>query len=325
MSLVADSIGMEAARADNHQSGTFVQSADLAHAVNIAVGSIQENLDRARGIVRDAVSGLMASFGTLRTVLEHQQTMLKDVSSSMGKVGGSNFTAAVGRMVNEFVDEVVRVSHESMRIIEQLFITSEHVGAIVARAERIDTLARETRFIALNARIETQRAGEAGKTFKVVADEVKRLAGASAELSVQIQREVDESFRSLQTTQKTAESLASHDMSTVIESRTLLVATIERLDQINQAVEGTLQQVRTAVADAIRALQFEDMVSQLLTESARRVRRLGQLMLDAVAAADGKRPDGAARINEISRELKELGKAASVTQTSVQQGSIELF
>ena len=103
------------------------------------------------------------------------------------------------------------------------------------------------------------------------------------------------------------------------------MATIERLDQINQAVEGTLQQVRSAVADAIRALQFEDMVSQLLTESARRVRRLGQLMLDAVAAVEGKRGDGAARISEIARELKELGKAASVTQTNVQQGSIELF
>ena len=82
----------------------------------------------------------------------------------------------------------------------------------------------------------------------MVADEVKRLAGASAELSTQIQREVDECFRSLQTTQKTAESLAGHDMSTVIESRTLLVATIEHLDQINKAVDGTLQQVR-ATAD----------------------------------------------------------------------------
>lgn len=318
--------GMNAARANNPPSGTFTHSSsELSGAVSVAVAGVQDNLNRARAIVRDAVAGLMASFATLRGVLEQQQEMLKGISVSMGQLGTANFTAAVGRMVNEFVDEVVRVSHESMRIIEQLLVTSEHVSAIVARAERIDTLARETRFIALNARIETQRAGEAGKTFKVVADEVKRLAGASAELSTQIQREVDECFRSLQTTQKTAESLAGHDMSTVIESRTLLVATIEHLDQINRAVDGTLQQVRAAVADAIRALQFEDMVSQLLTESARRVRRLGQLMLDAVAASDPHRQDGATRIQEISRELRELGKPTSVTQESMEQGSVELF
>lgn len=317
---------MDAARAEVPRSGTFVHSADLSGAVNAAVGGVQDNLDRARGLVRDAVSGLLASFSTLRVVLERQQDMLRDVSASMGSFGGgSNFTAAVGRMVNEFVDEVVRVSHESMRIIEQLLLTSEHVGAIVARAERIDTLARETRFIALNARIETQRAGEAGKTFKVVADEVKRLAGASAELSTQIQREVDECFRSLQVTQKTAESLAGHDMSTVIESRTLLVSTIEQLDHVNHAVETTLQQVRSAVADAVRALQFEDMVSQLLVDSVRRIRRFAQLMLDAVATAEGRRGDAAVRMLEISRELRELAKAGSVTQENVQQGSVELF
>ncbi|MGC4087065.1 MAG: methyl-accepting chemotaxis protein [Polyangiaceae bacterium] len=307
-------------------SGAFAAgTAELNSAVSVAVSGIQENLDRARSIVRDAVAGLMASFSTLRSVLEHQRALLQDVGKSVGQLGHSNFTAAVGRMVNEFVDEVVRVSHESMRIIEQLLTTSEHVGAIVARAERIDTLARETRFIALNARIETQRAGEAGKTFKVVADEVKRLAGASAELSTQIQRDVDQCFQALQITQRTAESLAAHDMSTVIESRTVLVATIEQLDQINHAVDITLSQVREAIADSIRALQFEDMVQQLLTESARRVRRLGQLMLDAVAAGDPRRADGAARIREISGELRDLGKPMSVTQDNLEQGSVELF
>ncbi|MFZ5889680.1 MAG: methyl-accepting chemotaxis protein [Myxococcota bacterium] len=293
--------------------------------MNVAVAGMQDNLERARAIVRDAVAGLMASFSTLRGVLEKQQDMLREISSSINKLGSANFTAAVGRMVNEFVDEVVRVSHESMRIIEQLLLTSEHVGAIVARAERIDTLARETRFIALNARIETQRAGEAGKTFKVVADEVKRLAGASAELSTQIQREVDECFRSLQTTQKTAESLASHDMNTVIESRTVLVATIEHLEQVNLAVDTTLNQVRGAVAGAIRALEFEDTVSQLLVETSRRVRRMGQLMLDAVAASEPGRSDGAARIGAISRELRELGKPTSVTREPMAQGTVELF
>ncbi len=302
------------------RSGT----AELNGAVATAVSGIQENIQRARDLVRDATAHLLASFGTLRAVLDDQQGSLATITASITRGDGSNFTTVASRMVNEFVDEIVRVSHDSMRIIEQLFETSEHVNAIVVRAERIDSLARETRFIALNARIETQRAGEAGRTFKVVADEVKRLAGASAELSTQIRREVDECHKALHATQRTAESLAAHDMSTAIESRASLVATIARLDQINATVEVALKSVGNAVGDAIRALQFEDMVNQLLTDSIRRVQRLGSLMLDALAA-DRHREEGALKLAEITLALRDLGKEGSVLQTSVEQGSVELF
>ncbi|HTQ03990.1 MAG TPA: methyl-accepting chemotaxis protein, partial [Polyangiaceae bacterium] len=247
-------------------------------AVTVAVGGIEGTIDRARSLVRDAAAHLMASFSALRSVLEDQNAMLVEISESLGRVGAANFTAAAGRMVNEFVDEIVRVSHESMRIIEQLLETSEHVNAIVARAERIDNLARETRFIALNARIETQRAGEAGRTFKVVADEVKRLAAASAEISTQIRGEVELCFQSLQQTRHSAEGLAGHDMSTIIDSRAALVNTVERLDAVNKAVQHALAKVTASVAEAIRALQFEDLVSQLLAETARRVKSLAALL-----------------------------------------------
>lgn len=300
-------------------------TADLNGAAHVAIASVQDNLDRARDLVKEAVAQLMASFGGLRGVLERQHGLLRDITSSLGRIGEANFTTAAGRMVSEFVDEIVRVSHESMRIIEQLLITSEHVSAIVARAERIDGLARETRFIALNARIETQRAGEAGKTFKVVAEEVKRLAGASAELSAEIRREVDACFQSLRTTQKTAESLASHDMSTVIESRTSLVQTIERMDQVNRAVENALTEVSSSVAEAVRALQFEDLVSQLLNDASRRVKRITQLLLDAVAVVEQQHGDRAQRLSGIARDLREIAKPGSITQETMNQGSIELF
>lgn len=317
---------MESARQLVPRSGTFrVNTTELSGAVSVAVAGITDNLTRSREVVRDAVAHLLASFGGLRGVVENQQVLLSSIAGTLTSMGTTNITQAAGKMVNEFVDEVVRVSHESMRIIEQLIVTNEHVNAIVIRADRIDGLARETRFIALNARIETQRAGEAGRTFKVVADEVKRLAGASAELSTEIRREVDECHRSLFDTQKTAESLAAHDMSTAIESRTALIQTIERLDEVNRVVEQTLAQVSTSVSEAVRALQFEDIVAQLLNDSAKRVQHLGQLMLDAVAAVESGREDAASKLSMISQGIRELGRVGSVSQSSVDEGTIELF
>jgi|GEM_PF-1526222 len=317
---------MDSARIFASQSGKFRQgTSELSSAVNTAVAGIKANLERARDLVRDAVAELLASFGNLRAVLETQQVALNGITATMGNNGSANFTSVASRLVNEFVDEVIRVSHESMRIIEQLLSTSEHVNAIVVRAERIDSLARETRFIALNARIETQRAGDAGRTFKVVADEVKRLAGASAELSTQIRKEVDECHKALGVTQRTAEKLASHDMSSAIESRSSLLSTIEQLDQLNHTVESALKHVGVSVSDAIRALQFEDMVSQLLNDSIRRVQSLGSLCLEAVAASDPQQRLPSADMVRVTQALRDLGKEGSVTQASMAQGAVELF
>lgn len=317
---------MSIALATSAPADNFPQAiSELKSAVTVASDGIENTLERARDLVRDATAHLLTSFSALQKVLEDQNGMLKEVSETLGRAGVASFAAAAGRMVNEFVDEIVRVSHESMRIIEQLVDTSEHFNAIVSHAERIDHLARETRFIALNARIETQRAGEAGKTFKVVADEVKRLAGASAEISTHIRTEVDLCFQSLQHTRRGAEGLAGRDMSVVLDSRAALVTTVERLDTVNRAVEDALGRVTSAIGEAIRALQFEDMVTQLLAEAGRRVRTFGALLLDAVVLVEQRREEGPARLAIVTRSLLELGEVGSISQQDLEQGSVELF
>lgn len=299
--------------------------AELRGATVTAVGGIESTLERARSLVSDATAQLMTSFGGLRGTLEEQTAILGQISAALGRVGAASFTAAAGRMVNDFVDEIVRVSNVSVRIVEQLQVTSDHVNAIIARAERIDDLARESRFIALNARIETQRAGEAGRTFKVVADEIKRLASASAEISTQICSEVELCFQSLQQTRQSAVGLAGHDMSVIHDSRAVLVETVERFDTVNKSVESALAKVTTAVAEAIRALQFEDMVTQLLSEAMRRVKSLSNLMLEAISVVEERREAGPERLRDIARDLRDLGKVGSISQRDLQEGSVELF
>jgi len=286
-----------------------------------------ENLERARGLVGDAVAQLLASFLNLRKIVDHQHAVLLSITDSLSQNGkGEGFTGATIHLVNEFVEQVVRVSHESMRIIDQLHETGGHVENIVEHADKIDGLARETRFIAMNARIETQRAGESGRTFKVVAEEVKRLAKASSELSVRIRREVSACHASLQTTHRTAASLAGHDMTSAIESRGAIVTAIEKLSEVNTTLQDTLVSVGTMVDDAVRALQFEDMVMQLLVDTMGRLRKLSLLTSEVFSATSSSSPTANdQRLAEFSRDLQSLQRVGSVTQASVDQGSVELF
>jgi methyl-accepting chemotaxis protein len=282
-----------------------------------------ENLERARSLVSDAVAKLLATFLGLRTVVDHQHAVLLSITDSLRQNGkNEGFTGATIQLVHEFVEQVVRVSHESMRIIDQLHTTGGHVDTIVEHADKIDDLARETRFIAINARIETQRAGESGRTFKVVAEEVKRLARASSDLSVRIRREVSECHASLQLTHRTAAGLAGHDMSTAIESRGAIVGAIEKLAEVNTTVQETLVSVGQMVDDAVRALQFEDMVNQLLTDTVQRLRKLSSMSKEMLGSGAGHGGEHAALL---SQELEGLRRIGSVSQATVEQGSVELF
>lgn len=282
------------------------------------------NLERARSLVSDAVAKLLASFLKLRTVVDRQHAVLLSITESLSQnTKGDSFSGATIQLVHEFVEQVVRVSHESMRIIDQLATTGVHVDTIVEHADKIDDLARETRFIAINARIETQRAGESGRTFKVVAEEVKRLAKASSELSVRIRREVSECHSSLQTTHRTAAGLAGHDMSTAIESRGAIVGAIEKLAEVNSTVQETLVSVGQMVDDAVRALQFEDMVVQLLVDTIQRLRKLSSMSKELFATSAPHVDQD--HVAHLSQELVGLSRVASVSQESVEQGSVELF
>lgn len=300
--------------------------ADVLGGFRSALEACSSNLERARSLVSDAVAKLLASFTSLRNIVDHQHAVLLSITDSLRQNGrGDGFSGATIQLVNEFVEQVVRVSHESMRIIDQLHTTGGHVDCIVEHADKIDDLARETRFIAINARIETQRAGESGRTFKVVAEEVKRLAKASSELSVRIRREVSECHTSLQLTHRTAAGLAGHDMSTAIESRGAIVGAIEKLAEVNNTVQETLVQVARMVDDAVRALQFEDMVNQLLTDTIQRLRKLSAMtksMQDNGSLGTGR---SAEHLALLSTELQGLVQVGSVTQASVEQGSVELF
>src|SRR5262249_25337839 len=157
-------------------------------------------------MVRDATARLGRSFEALHTAAEAQLAALQSVATAFydSENSGRSFASSTEALMRQFVDEIVRVSRDSVRIIDQLADLSTRVSSIVLSADAIDGLARETRFIAFNARIETHRAGDAGRTFKVVADEVKRLANASATLSNQIRQNVSECNQQLAQLHKTS-------------------------------------------------------------------------------------------------------------------------
>jgi methyl-accepting chemotaxis protein len=115
-------------------------------------------------------------------------------------------------------------------------------------------------------------------------------------------------------------------MSRAIDSNRGLMSAISKLDQVNQDLDRMLEQVTTNVSEAVRALQFEDMVTQILNATTNRIDQLGELAIQAVQIVErGQNGDRVGPMQQVIQSLNGLGERLAVQQQSMDQGSVELF
>ena len=299
----------------------------LSQLVGHTVESLVGDLDRARAILHDAVPGLVRSFNGLRTELRAQHEEITKVSVQLrGGSGTTGFLLQMGKLVDGFVQDLVTVSHHSMRLVDRVEQLDTEVNGIVTRVNRIETLAKETRFIALNARIEAHRAGDAGRTFRVVADEVKSLADDSTTFAGEIREVVGRCRERLAESKVAVGQLASHDMTGALEAQKHVLETLRQLDDTNAKVAEALGRFERHVDEAIRVLQFEDIMTQMLSSIGVRLHGVKDLWLSWLAAEQANSPAAwEALSGTLEAQRPTLERPAIAQQTSMNQGTVELF
>ncbi|MFM9912439.1 MAG: methyl-accepting chemotaxis protein [Methylophilaceae bacterium] len=220
--------GMIKGMTENAQS--IVQAAhQLGMAAdNVLHSSIRQN--DAASSVASAVEEMSASIDNISSNAEHSESMAKN-AGTLSDQGGQVVADAVNEM-NKIADSVT----ESSNIIRELGASSQKISDVV---KVIKDIADQTNLLALNAAIEAARAGEQGRGFAVVADEVRKLAERTSKSTQEISGIIAE------IQQGANNAVASMEQGTVMAN--IGVQKAERAgNSMVEIKQGTVQVVTTA-------------------------------------------------------------------------------
>lgn len=174
------------------------------------------------------------------------QNVAQNASSAASAAKEADTEAKAGREVVtqsvEFINDLAAEVERAAQVIGKLETDTENVGTIL---DVIKGIAEQTNLLALNAAIEAARAGEQGRGFAVVADEVRTLASRTQDSTQEIQRVIEE----LQTAARSAAEVMSHSQEQAKNSVDQAAKTDNSLATITEKV-GSITRMNTEIADA---------------------------------------------------------------------------
>ncbi len=307
--------------------------------------SIRSEVQQVKGLLEDAIEKLNQNFTALEAGTRAQRDLIGDITSdpSVVEEGADEpidfgrFAMETEKLMAELVGNIVHTSKYSMRLVEKLEDVTALVQNILKDVGGVDSIAEQTKVLAINATIEAARAGTAGRGFAVVASEVRQLSNHSKSFGMRIVKHVQEIREAIERAEKSTNDLASKDMTFVLQAKRETDKMMKGLNELHQKmIEGVdslstiSAKITNNVGGAIMALQFEDLVRQLLDGVLLRMEKIEAIVSGGGVCIIEKSDicmDDPIENDDYQTVGAATGKASNtkVVQEDVDAGEVELF
>ena len=202
----------------------------------------REMHDSATSILHDAQNHSDIATNLAGAMEELEQTIKgiaeKAESAKRGSGAVSSNALSAQKMVELLVDNMRSIDNRLASAVSQISAFSGSVQNIASLTQKVKEIAEQTNLLALNAAIEAARAGEQGRGFAVVADEVRKLAEISAK-----------SAREIETVTKELVARTSSVESSISDGSRELAQGVAQSDQVLASLESAILGVNTIIGE----------------------------------------------------------------------------
>ena len=273
---------------------TADQLEKMAQTLASAANSLSEYIAQSE---QDAAHQASRATGTA-TAMEAMNSAVLEVARNAedaSKASASTRTKAEAgeEIVHKAISGIDIVRQQALQLKTDMNQLDKNAKAITQIMEVISDIADQTNLLALNAAIEAARAGEAGRGFAVVADEVRKLA----EKTMSSTAEVDKTVVDMQNSTK--QSIAQVDLAAkaIDDATTLINQSGEALQEIVRMADSTADQVNAIATSVEEQSATSDNINHSVAEMSDIAGRTAKTMQESAQA-----------VTELARQASELQK-----------------